>query len=48
VFRQSLWSLTGGFLSSLICGEVRENMTQAQWAANAPGQSYQETCPPKP
>ncbi len=44
LLRQSLWHLTGGFLSGLICGEVRENMTRAQWAANAPGQPYQRTC----
>ena len=44
LLRQSLWNLTGGFLSHLICGEVRRNMTQAQWVANAPGQPYQKTC----
>ncbi len=44
LLRQSLWNLTGGFLSHLICGEVRANMTQAQWTANAPGQAYQKTC----
>ena len=44
LLRQSLWNLTGGFLSRLICGEVRRNMTQAQWTANAPGQPYQKTC----
>lgn len=32
-------------LTQLICGEVRENMTQAQWIENAPGQPYQKTCP---
>ena len=44
LLRQKLWNLTGGFLSRLICREVRRNMTQAQWAANAPGQPYQKTC----
>ena len=44
LLRQSLFNLTGGFLSRLICGEVRSNMTQAQLAANAPGQPYQKTC----
>jgi len=37
LLRQSAWNLTGGFLSRLICGEVRGNMTQLQWTANAPG-----------
>jgi WD40 repeat protein len=44
LLRQSLWNLTDGFLSRLICDEVRRNMTQAQWTANAPGQLYQKTC----
>ena len=44
LLRQSLWDLTGGFLSRLVCNEVRRNMTQAQWTANAPGQIYQKTC----
>jgi hypothetical protein len=44
LLRQSLWDLPGGFLSRLVCGEVRMNMTQVQWMANAPGQSYQKTC----
>jgi WD40 repeat protein len=44
LFRQSLWNWNGGFLSRLVRGEVRKNMTQAQWAANAPGQPYQKTC----
>ena len=44
LFRESLWNLSGSFLSRLICGEVRRNMTQAQWAANALGQPYQKTC----
>jgi WD40 repeat protein len=48
LFRQGLWNLTGSFLSRLICGEVRKNMTQAQWAANALGQPYQKTCPAYP
>ncbi len=46
--RQSLSNLTYGFFSRLICGEVRENMTKAQWVANAPGQPYQKTCPAYP
>jgi WD domain, G-beta repeat len=46
--RQGLSDLTGSFLSRLICGEVRRNMTQAQWTANAPGQPYQKTCPAYP
>ena len=41
---QNLSNLTDGFLSRLICGEVRRNMTQAQWTANVPGESYQKTC----
>jgi WD40 repeat protein len=45
LFRRSVWNWAGGFLSRLICGEIRKNMTQAQWAANAPGQPYQKTCP---
>jgi WD40 repeat protein len=44
LLRQSIWNLPGDFLSHLICGEVRKNMTQAQWTANAPGQLYQKTC----
>ena len=44
LLRQGLWNFPGDFLSRLICGEVRKNMTQAQWAANAPGQPYQRTC----
>ena len=44
LLRQSLWNLTDELLSHLICGEVRENMTLAQWTANAPGQPYQKTC----
>jgi len=46
--RQSLSNLTYGFFSRLICGEVRKNMTMAQWVANAPGQPYQKTCPAYP
>jgi TIR domain/AAA ATPase domain/WD domain, G-beta repeat len=45
LLRRSLLNLTGSFLSRLICGEVRRNMTQAQWTANAPGQAYEKTCP---
>ena len=46
--RQSLSNLIYGFFSRLICGEVRENMTMAQWMANAPGQPYKKTCPAYP
>ena len=48
VLRQNLWNLSGGVLGQLICGEVRSNMTQAQWTAAAPGQPYQKTCPAYP
>jgi hypothetical protein len=48
LYRQRLSDLTYGFFSRLICGEVRENMTRAQWTANAPGQPYQKTCPSYP
>jgi WD40 repeat protein len=37
-----------GFLTQLICGEVRGNITRAQWADNAPGIPYQKTCPAYP
>jgi dipeptidyl aminopeptidase/acylaminoacyl peptidase len=46
--RQSFSNLTYGFFARLICGEVRKNMTTAQWTANAPGQPYRETCPSYP
>ena len=42
---QDLTNLTQCFFVHLICGEVRGNMTQAQWAEYAPGQPYQKTCP---
>jgi WD40 repeat protein len=43
---QSPSSSPGGAAESLVCGEVRENLTQAEWAAAyAPGQPYQKTCP---
>ena len=48
LLQQSLSNLSYGFFSRLICGEVRSNMTQAQWTANAPGQPYQKTCPAYP
>ncbi len=38
-------NLNQGFLATLICGEVRENITPAQWTNNAPGIPYQKTCP---
>ena len=44
LLRQSLWNSTGDVLTRRICGEVRRNMTQAQWTANSPGQPYQNTC----
>jgi WD40 repeat protein len=42
---QDLTNLTQPFFTHLICGEVRGNMTRAQWAEYAPGQPYQKTCP---
>ncbi len=42
---QNLTNLTPRFFMHLICGKVRGNMTQAQWAQYAPGQPYQKTCP---
>ena len=41
-------NLNQGFLTQLICGEVRENITRAQWADNAPGIPYQKSCPAYP
>ena len=37
-------NLNQGFLTRLICGEVRENITRAQWADNAPDIPYQKIC----
>jgi WD40 repeat protein len=37
-----------GALTQLICGEVQENITRAQWADNAPGIPYQKACPAYP
>jgi WD40 repeat protein len=48
LLRPNLSNLTYDFFSRLICSEVRENMTEVQWAANAPGQPYQKTCPADP
>ena len=42
---QDFTNLTKRFFMHLICGRVRGNMTQAQWAEYAPGQPYQKTCP---
>jgi hypothetical protein len=42
---QNLANLTQRFFTRLICGKIRGNMTQAQWAEYAPGQPYQKTCP---
>ena len=46
--QQVFWILPGKSIESIVCGEVRRNMTQAQWTANAPGQPYQKTCPTYP
>ena len=45
---QRTLNLNQGFLIQLICGEVRANVTAAQWADNAPGIPYQKTCPAYP
>jgi WD40 repeat protein len=45
LLRLNLADLSQRFFMHLICGKVHENMTQAQWAAYAPGQPYQKTCP---
>ena len=45
LLRQDLTNFSPQFYRRLICGEVRENLTQAQWAQYAPGQPYQKTCP---
>jgi WD40 repeat protein/energy-coupling factor transporter ATP-binding protein EcfA2 len=45
VLRQDLTNFSPQFYRRLICGEVRENLTPAQWAQYAPGQPYQKTCP---
>ncbi len=45
LLRQNLMNLTQRFFMHVICGEVRGNMTRAQWAEYAPGQPYQKTCP---
>ena len=42
---QNLTNLTQRLFMHLICGKVRGNMTQAQWAQYASGQAYQKTCP---
>ena len=41
---ENLANLTQRYFMQLICGKVRGNMTQEQWARYAPGQSYQKTC----
>jgi WD40 repeat protein len=48
LLQQSLWKSTDSSLSRLVCNEVRRNMTQDEWAANAQGQPYQKTCPAYP
>ena len=48
LFTQRPLNPNQGFLSQLICGEVRENITRRQWADNAPGIPYQKTCPAYP
>jgi WD40 repeat protein len=45
LLRRSLTNFSPQFYRRLICGEVHENLTRAQWAQYAPGQPYQQTCP---
>lgn len=45
LLRQDLTNFSPEFYRRLICGEVRGNLTPAQWAQYAPGQPYQKTCP---
>ena len=45
LLRQNPTDLTQRYFVHLICGKVRENITQAQWAQYASGQPYQRTCP---
>lgn len=45
---QSPTGSRGNALENLVCGEVRGNLTPAQWAGYAPGQPYQKTCPSSP
>ena len=45
LLRQDLTNFSPQFYRRLICGEVRENLTQAQSAQFTPGQPYQKTCP---
>ena len=42
---QNLANLSQRYFMQLICGKVRGNMSQAQWAEYVPGQPYQKTCP---
>jgi len=48
LLRQSLWNWNFSSFLHVLCGEVRGNMTQAQWTANVPEQPYQKTCPAYP
>ena len=43
--RQNFSKLTKQYFASLICGEVRRNLTPNQWAEYAPGQARKNTCP---
>jgi hypothetical protein len=45
LLRQNLADLTLKFLTRLVCGKVRNNLTRAQWVEYAPGQAYRKTCP---
>jgi len=44
LLRQTVSNPTQRFFVHVICGKVRGNMTQAQWANYVPGQPYQKTC----
>jgi WD40 repeat protein len=48
VLRQDLWTWSAASFSSLVCSEVRGNMTTAQFTANVPDQPYKKTCPSYP
>ncbi len=44
LLRPSLWNWKFNSFLHVLCGEVRRSMTQVQWMANVPNQSYQRTC----
>jgi TIR domain/WD domain, G-beta repeat len=44
----NLGNLSQGHFERLICGEVRRNLTRAEWERYAPGQPYHKTCPAYP